>query len=124
MKTTTILAFIFSASALACGGGGDGGGSRSGVNQSAQVGDLSESDMRQLCEWGVQAQGGAGSTEQCDNGFEATVGTVDECIANQQSYASCDLTVGQVEDCTAAGPCAVLGDPACAPVVECLSQGS
>jgi hypothetical protein len=95
----------------------------SGVPLAKRVGDLPEGEMRALCAWVIDQQGGEGARHDCGNGIVITLDTVDECVAEQGDYAGCALTVAQMEECVLeAGPdpCAAPSTPACQPLGECL----
>lgn len=114
-----ILVLSISLFAMACGGGDD---ADSGVDSDKRVAELSESEVRDVCEAGIEAQGGEGTTHDCGDGVTAEVGTVDECVADYQDFPSdCELTVGELEACVNDWD-DLCGDPppSCQPLFECF----
>jgi hypothetical protein len=94
----------------------------SGVALDQRVGELSEDDMRKLCAWVSGRQGGEGAMHDCGNGNSVTLDTLDECVAEQDDYAFCSLTVAQIEQCVIdAGPdpCRAPSTPSCQPLGQC-----
>jgi hypothetical protein len=98
----------------------------SGVAPDERVGALSEDEMRELCAWVIGRQGGEGAVHECGNGVTVTLDTIDECVAEQDDYASCSLTVAQMEQCVidaGSNPCRAPSTPSCQPLGQCR-QGS
>lgn len=94
----------------------------SGAPADQRVGELSAGDMRALCEWVIGRQGGEGAVHDCGNGLTITLDGIDECVAEQDDYARCSLTVRQMEECVLdAGdnPCRAPSTPSCEPLGEC-----
>jgi hypothetical protein len=116
------LSTFFLAAALAACGGVDEG--FSGVRLDARVGALSMAEMRDLCAWVIEAQGGEGAMYDCGNGSSVTLDTIDECVAEQGDYADCAMTVAQMESCVldvGADPCRAPQTASCQPLGRCLS---
>ena len=104
---------------IGCGGVEEG---FSGAPLDERVGDLSDDDMRKLCAWGAQRQGGENAMFDCGDGVSVTIDTVDECVEEQTDYAFCDATVQQMEQCVidaGPNPCNALTTPACEPLYPC-----
>ena len=94
----------------------------SGVNPDQRVGALSDDEMRELCAWVIGRQGGEGAMHECGNGVTITLDTIDECVAEQDDYASCSLTVAQMEECVidaGSNPCRAPSTPSCQPLGQC-----
>jgi len=95
----------------------------SGLPPSLSLASLDASQVMQLCEWGIDIQGGPSQSWECSDGLTVSTGTVAECVAGLESGASsCDITVGEMEGCLRAlgrDACNVLDDPACAAVRAC-----
>jgi hypothetical protein len=102
--------------------GGDDGGGSSGVDGTKQLKDLTSAEVMAECEWGVEAQGGAGHTTTCGDNVTVTVDTVAECVTEVNAYkTNCTATVTQLEACTnalAANPCDFTTS-ACAAIFAC-----
>lgn len=99
-----------------------GGAGYSGVEPEQRVGALSEDDMRALCAWVIGRQGGEGALHECEGGLTITLDTIEECVAEQDDYASCSLTVSQMEQCVldaGSDPCRVPSTPSCQPLGQC-----
>lgn len=95
----------------------------SGVSPSERVGALSRAEMRELCTWSIEEQGGEGAMSDCGGGNSVTLDTIDACVDEQDDYADCSLTVAQLESCVLAvdgDPCQVLSKTACQALRECL----
>jgi hypothetical protein len=95
----------------------------SGVSPDERVGALSTDEMRELCTWAIGEQGGEGAMYDCGGGNSVTLDTVDACVAEQDDYADCSLTVEQLESCVLAvdgDPCNVLTRAACQALRQCL----
>lgn len=97
----------------------------SGLAPSRTVASLSADEASALCDWSVEARGGAGKTTKCDETSSRVVHTKDECLEDIEiivTLSSCyALTVGEVEACSkqeAASPCGP--SPACAALNERL----
>ncbi len=56
-----------------------------------------------LCEFAVDAAGGAGAEFTCADDVTVTVQSVDDCLAGFTASNSC--TVAQIEDCATSDPC-------------------
>jgi hypothetical protein len=106
---------------VGAGCGGDDGGS-SGVDSGKQLKDLTASEVMAECEWGVEAQGGAGHMTTCGDNIVVTVDTVAECVAEVNQYkTACTATVAQLEACTDAladNPCD-FATSACTAIFAC-----
>jgi hypothetical protein len=120
----------------ACGGGsaaptGDAAAptgdaaARSGIAPQKLVRDLTDAELRTLCDWGVSLSGGYGRVTTCDGGLTARAKADQQaCVDSVNQSAACTAKVQDVETCTimrAANPCDVsiaLG-PQCAPVLTC-----
>ena len=95
----------------------------SGVAPHKRVGDLSGDEMRALCTWVIERQGGEGAVHDCGDGVSVRLDTVAECVAEQDDFSGCSLTVSQLEVCVLdAGPdpCRAPATPTCQPLGECL----
>lgn len=95
----------------------------SGVSPSERVGALSRAEMRELCTWAIEEQGGEGAMSDCGGGNSVTLDTIDACVDEQDDYADCSLTVAQLESCVLAvdgDPCQVLSKASCQALRECL----
>ena len=102
MLTRFLLSIAFLAVA-ACGGD-----SSSGLDGTAQAGQLSTSDEQALCEWSIAEAGGAGHVTECGDEITVSVGTVAECVEDFADFVDCDITVGELEACVnafASDPC-------------------
>jgi hypothetical protein len=79
--------------------GCDGGGtpSRSGVDRGKYLDQLTESERRTLCTWGITAQGGP-SERVCGDAGTWTVYSIEECVASPAT-SSTHCQVALVEDC-------------------------
>jgi hypothetical protein len=115
--TTKIIAGLALSFSLAACGGSDG----SGVDGSKQLGQLSGDERTDLCEFVIDAQGGAGSMHMCGE-FTLTVQTVAECADDLALLTGCTATVAQAEDCAEVEPCDSLTSSACAAVFACQSE--
>ncbi|MEM9490573.1 MAG: hypothetical protein AAGC55_15605 [Myxococcota bacterium] len=95
-------AILFCASLLiACGGDDDDDGI--GVDRDTLAADLTEDELRSVCEFTIGETGGEGATADCGGGVTLENGTVSECVADGTTpFAGCTLTVGQLEDCVVA----------------------
>lgn len=112
------LALALAVGLAGCGGGG--GDDHSGVEPTAVVADLDPADEMTLCDWSIDAEGGAGHVTHC-NGFDVTTHTVADCVAEFAGW-TCDATVGELEDCINAidgDTCALLTEEACAFLFTC-----
>jgi hypothetical protein len=96
--------------AAACGGDSDS----SGIERSRTVSSLSADEQMTLCEFVVEAAGGAGAEFTCGDDVTVTVNTVSECLSDFGADNSC--TVGLLEDCANSDPCDI--EP-CLPLLEC-----
>jgi hypothetical protein len=118
MKRNRFFAALFVVVA-ACGGG-------SGVDGDKYVDELTAEEARQLCEWGVEKQGGP-MTKMCGGGVTITVRTVDECVASFQGEGAPHCQVSVAEDCLDAldgEPCNLFSKSECATFVACgMSSG-
>ena len=103
----------------ACGGGND-----SGLESSAKIGDLSDSERRTLCDWSLGLVDEPGATVICDDFTVTALATMEQCLDDLAGYALCTLTVGEYEACfraLAEDPCG-LGSRACPPVFVCMGS--
>ena len=96
----------------ACGGSDDS----SGIDRSRTLGDLNAGELSDLCEFTLDAAGGAGAEFECGDGVTVTNDTMAECLEGfEANQASC--TVGVVEDCaTRPDPCDL---SACSGLLSC-----
>lgn len=120
MRCLLAVSAMLLAGALLVGCGAEEG--YSGVPPDERVGDLSADEMRDLCAWVIGRQGGEGAMYECGNGLSVTLDTVAECVAEQDDYASCSLTVAQMEECVieaGPNPCQAPFTPACQPLGQC-----
>ena len=127
-----IVASIVWSVALAAACGGDAG---SGVSGSKKLTSLSESEITQLCEYTVSAEGPM-RTVMCSGGSTITIGgtTVDECVTDVKDLATgapnCAATVNDAEACSEAFGdlsdaqlCATPFPAACLPLLQCALGG-
>lgn len=107
--------------AAACGDG-------SGVDSSKKVSDLSEGEIQQICEWGIDLQGGPRQITCGETSITLDVaGCVESMKKELEIYETCSLTVGQLEACSEAqadeirqGKCPdSFNYAACQPVAAC-----
>jgi len=124
MKITQTIGILLMTAAFglaACGGDDD---DSSGIDRSKKVTALTTDERKTLCEWGVEAQGGAGKMTKCGD-ITITVKPAADCIAQAMTFpASCALTVAQVEDCSKAtgeNACTSLTAPACLAFLDCFA---
>lgn len=96
---------------VACGGDSD---SSSGIERSRQVSSLDTVEQMTLCEFAVEAAGGAGAEFTCADDVTVTVNTVAECLTEFGSSNTC--SVAQIEDCANSDPCDIAP---CLPLLEC-----
>jgi hypothetical protein len=94
---------------LYCGGGsGGGGGGSSGVDQNKTIGELSDSELRDLCEYFADLQPTPERMITCttpDGDITITFGSnpdelqadIDECVSD--APPNCTATVGEAEAC-------------------------
>lgn len=97
--------------------------SRSGVDGSRSLANLSDDDKGKLCDWVASAQGGYGRTYVCD-GYDVSIAKADRAACVAAIPAGCSATVAQVESCVRAvtdtgDHCRVLTRPECAVVRHC-----
>jgi hypothetical protein len=106
-----------------CGGGDEG---FSGVESGQRLRDLSAGDMRKVCVWVIERQGGEGAVHDCGNGLMVTLDSVDECVEDQAAdFGACSLTVAELETCVIVvgeDPCLAPVTPECEPLGECYSD--
>lgn len=114
MRNFTILGVSAALVALtACGGG-------SGVSSSKQLGDLSEDEKSDLCDWMTTLEV---DTSECATTTGTTATTLGQCTETLGLMGTCDLTVGQVEECynaLADDPCSAALPPECNEYFTCL----
>jgi hypothetical protein len=107
--------------AVVAGCGGGGGSTSSGVDPAKLVVDLTTDEYSAFCEWSIELQGGAGHVESCGDGFDITIFSVAECVANLEA-ATCTATVGEMETCINAldgNACRILTEPSCEVLLAC-----
>ncbi|MCA9678017.1 MAG: hypothetical protein H6709_18270 [Kofleriaceae bacterium] len=104
--------------------GACGSDTASGVPGDTKLAEMSTSEATDFCEWGIDAQGGAGAMHVCGD-VTIYVQSVADCVSSFGTFPSdCAATVAQGEACIdalAADPCD-LQAAACAPVYACLPQ--
>lgn len=121
MRSLSGLSMLLLAAILAACGGDETG--FSGVSLHERVGALSMAEMRELCTWVIEQQGGEGAMHDCGNGNSVTLDTIDECVAEQGDYADCSMTVAQMESCVldvGGDPCRAPQTASCQPLGACL----
>ena len=102
-----------------------GPGVRSGLDPARRVASLGDTELGQLCDWGVGTIGGYGAVTYCPGGGGRTNSpSRAACIAGHDRSARCYATVGQMESCLVAlslDPCsqAVLSSPDCLALASC-----
>ena len=84
---------------FACGSDSDS----SGIEPSRQVSSLDAVEEMTLCEFAVEAAGGAGAEFTCADDVTVTVDTVAECLTGFGPSNTC--TVAQIEACANSDPC-------------------
>jgi hypothetical protein len=86
-----------------CGSGGDDGGG-SGVGGTKTIGNLTDAERAQICDWIAGLYGGYGKSTTCpDAGEVAGPVTQADCLAQAASISpSCAVTVAQEENCVKA----------------------
>src|SRR5262245_18270910 len=96
--------------------------SGSGIDSTKKITELTSSERQQLCEYMVEAEGGAHS-KMCGDGLTITVKSATECSAGLSTLsASCTATVDNAEACAeAAGDdlCNLVSSQACAFLFQC-----
>ncbi len=110
MKNRKLLIVLLSSIALSSAAGCSDD-SASGVDGSKQLGELSENELRQFCEWSTETNGGAETVVQCEEDLTVTTLSVDECMDSYAGLAECTATVSEWEACIedmATDPCALL----------------
>jgi hypothetical protein len=105
------------------GSGPDGGGGdNSGVDRNKFIDELTETEVRAVCEWSIAKQGGPG-VKQCNEGM-ITVNTVEECIADYSAGAiHCQISL--VEDCMTSlngDACQFFNSLQCAAFFQCAAM--
>ncbi len=99
----------------ACGGGG------SGVSANKQIGDLSDDERTQVCDWlgGLEVD-----NSECATGTtSSSTLTGGGCEAFLVTLGTCDLTVGNIEECNLAladDPCSSALPPECSEYFACV----
>ena len=108
--------------ALAACGGGDSGSS--GVDGSKKLIELSADERTQLCEFMVDAEGGAGNSKMCGDGITVTVKSAADCVAGfGQFKATCAATGDNAESCANAvgdDVCNLISSSSCSFLIQCL----
>jgi hypothetical protein len=102
-----------------CHGGANKGSS--GVDRSKYLDQLTPDEIRQLCTFAIDYEGGPGNY-QCGNGVTFRVYTLDECTSG--SLGSCHCQVALVEDCVNSldgDVCRFSGSSACKTYVDCVT---
>jgi len=96
----------------------------SGLDSSRTVGDLSPTEIGQLCEYSTTASGGPGTEYPCPDG-NVSVQTVEECTSSVTAVSDgCGATVGQVEACAhfvASDACSSLSHSECLALLACAT---
>lgn len=110
--TTLIAVIALSAASLTFMG--CGGDDSSGIDRNRTLSSLDGAEVQELCEFTIDAAGGAGAEFTCPDDVTVTVDTVAECVSDIGTFGSC--TVGVVEDCAVADPCDFA---ACVPLLSC-----
>jgi hypothetical protein len=109
---------------VGCDGGGNGAlPTSSGVSRSKYFDQLSADEIRALCIWSSDVEGGPGD-HTCGDAGSMHTPTVDECVAGS-STAPPHCQVALVEDCGNSlhgDACQVFVTPACKTYVECVLQ--
>lgn len=89
--------------------GGKGG---SGIDTSRSLDSLSSDERSALCDWSLEAQGGAGKVTECGGGESREVHTKQRCLEDMEAIsklADCvKITVAEIEKCSTEegkGPC-------------------
>ena len=94
----------------------------SGLPGDAYMDELTPGEIRTLCEWAIDAQGGPG-TKACPDGTTVNTPTVESCTAGNFD-AHCPIRL--IEVCMSAidgDPCLVLTSSACEQYVYCILSG-
>lgn len=93
----------------------------SGLNPNAMLNELSDAEIRQLCVWTTDVEGGP-DTHDCGGGVTMTTPSTEECISDLADH-SIACRVKDVESCVksiARDPCAALDGSACSPYLQCF----
>ncbi len=106
MKLTWLVSVLCMTLAYCGGGTGGGGGGSSGVDPTKTIGELSGSEIRDLCEYFSTLQEQPERTVDCGDGVTTTVGlnpedvqaSIDECVADAP-LGTCPATVADAESC-------------------------
>ena len=111
-----------------CPAGCDGGGisatpTSSGVSRSEYLDQLTTEEMRALCTWSNEVEGGPGE-KACGDAGSMSVPTVDECVSGGTANpVHCQVAL--VEDCGNSlhgDACRVLVTSACKTYIDCVLQ--
>jgi len=78
-------------------GGGAGAGNLPDLDPNADIADLTEEELRELCDWQVGLFGGYDVTTPCGTSSTTTYTDQDQCVA--ATKFRCTLTVAQYEAC-------------------------
>jgi hypothetical protein len=89
----------------------------SGLPNERRLYELTDAELRQLCEWQASLLGEPGSTTECEGGKRAGTPTVDACVsAWRTTEDECRMTVRQREGCVleeADDPCVIFTERNC-----------
>jgi hypothetical protein len=123
-----VTGFVAGAIALSACGSDDRPPSTTGIEPDKPLADLTDSEIRQLCDWTVAQLGGYGRSSECAGGLQIrTFASQEECAARHRQdvlQPSCTATVADAEACITAldgDHCQVLSAPECGPLSECTA---
>jgi hypothetical protein len=94
----------------------------SGVPPEKYLDELTPNEVRRLCEWAIDAQGGPGEKD-CGDDTTVDTPTVEECATGDFSPYHCPVSM--VEDCMediGGNPCLVTSSQACQAYLGCVSS--
>ena len=115
-----LIPFVLLGALVACGGDSSSG---SGVDSSKKLVELDATQRQQLCEYMVEAEGGAAASKMCGDGITVTVKSATDCVTGLSGLsASCSATVDSAETCAeAAGDdlCNLIKSSSCAFLLQC-----
>jgi hypothetical protein len=113
---------VLSLGATGCEDSGTGATSGSGVGRDKTLGQLTDEEIRALCTWAIDAQGGPGERACGLEGGTISVNTVDQCVTGLTGNTS-PCQVALVEDCMESlhgDACQTFASSACKIYLACV----
>jgi len=105
-------------------GGASGAPGPSGIPSNTRLADLTDSQVRQLCDWAAAQEGGYGTAHTCGGGITIrTYASQEDCFQRTRASAgpTCAATVGDIEACeqVLASDACNTSAPECANLIAC-----